>query len=101
MKSRGFRDAAFLDRLLRDAAEAASESPTDAIPAADVPTNVTASTALARFVFTPDYFPESAPLPPADQFQPPPHGDEATAAGLNPEALAKIDVEMQRHIAAL
>jgi CubicO group peptidase (beta-lactamase class C family) len=39
-------------------------------------------------------------LPPAENFKPRAHGDEAKAAGLKPEALAKIDVEMQRHVAA-
>jgi CubicO group peptidase (beta-lactamase class C family) len=43
---------------------------------------------------------EGAPLPPAEGFQPRPHGDEATAAGLDPEVLARIDIEMQRHVAA-
>ena len=43
---------------------------------------------------------EGAPLPPAESFKPRAHGDEAEAAGLDPEVLAKIDVEMQRHIAA-
>jgi CubicO group peptidase (beta-lactamase class C family) len=42
----------------------------------------------------------TVPLPPAEQFKPRPHGEEAKAAGLNPEALAKLDVEMQRHVAA-
>ncbi len=42
----------------------------------------------------------SAPLPPVEGFKPRPHGDEAKAAGLKPEILAVIDVEMQRHIAA-
>lgn len=39
-------------------------------------------------------------LPPAENFKPRAHGDEAKAAGLKPEMLAKIDVEMQRHVAA-
>jgi CubicO group peptidase (beta-lactamase class C family) len=39
-------------------------------------------------------------LPPAENFKPRPHGDEAKAAGLKPDLLAKIDVEMQRHVAA-
>jgi CubicO group peptidase (beta-lactamase class C family) len=41
-----------------------------------------------------------AKLPLAENFKPRPHGDEAKAAGLKPDALAKIDVEMQRHVAA-
>ena len=41
-----------------------------------------------------------APLPPAEDFNPRPHGEEAKAAGLNPDVLAHIDIEMQRHIAA-
>jgi CubicO group peptidase (beta-lactamase class C family) len=41
-----------------------------------------------------------APLPPAENFKPRSHGDEAAKAGLKPEVLAKIDVEMQRHVAA-
>jgi CubicO group peptidase (beta-lactamase class C family) len=41
-----------------------------------------------------------APLPRAEGFEPHPHGDEARAAGLDPDVLAKIDVEMQRHVAA-
>jgi CubicO group peptidase (beta-lactamase class C family) len=43
---------------------------------------------------------QGAPLPPANQFQPRPHGDEAARAGLNPEVLARLDLEMQRHVAA-
>jgi len=43
---------------------------------------------------------EGAPLPPAENFKPRAHGDEATKAGLKPDVLAKIDVEMQRHVAA-
>lgn len=43
---------------------------------------------------------QGAPLPPAENFQPRAHGDEATAAGLKPELLAQIDIEMQRHVAA-
>ncbi|MBM4048829.1 MAG: hypothetical protein FJ279_27320, partial [Planctomycetes bacterium] len=39
-------------------------------------------------------------LPPAENFKPRTHGDEAKAAGLRPDALEKIDVEMQRHVAA-
>ena len=41
-----------------------------------------------------------APLPPAEGFQPRPHGDEAKAAGLDSTVLARLDVEMQRHVAA-
>lgn len=41
-----------------------------------------------------------AQLPPAQGFKPRDHGDEAKAAGLKPEILATLDVEMQRHIAA-
>jgi CubicO group peptidase (beta-lactamase class C family) len=44
--------------------------------------------------------PGTAPLPPAEDFKPREHGDEARAAGLKPEALAKLDVEMERHVAA-
>ncbi len=44
---------------------------------------------------------EASPqLPPAEGFKPRPHGDEAKAAGLKPEILAALDIEMQRHIAA-
>jgi CubicO group peptidase (beta-lactamase class C family) len=43
---------------------------------------------------------QGAPLPPAEDFKPRPHGDEAPAAGLNLDVLAKLDVEMQRHVAA-
>jgi len=43
---------------------------------------------------------QGAPLPPAEDFQPRPHGDEATAAGLDPEVLVRMDIEMQRHVAA-
>jgi CubicO group peptidase (beta-lactamase class C family) len=39
-------------------------------------------------------------LPPAEDFKPRPHGDEVKVAGLKPDVLAKIDVEMQRHVAA-
>jgi CubicO group peptidase (beta-lactamase class C family)/enterochelin esterase-like enzyme len=42
----------------------------------------------------------SAPLPPAENFKPRPHSDEAAKAGLKPDVLAKLDVEMQRHVAA-
>ena len=38
--------------------------------------------------------------PPAENFKPRPHGEEAKAAGLKPDVLARIDVEMQRHVAA-
>ena len=41
-----------------------------------------------------------APLPPAENFKPCEHGDEAVKAGLKPEVLARIDVELQRHVAA-
>ncbi|MEW6359932.1 MAG: serine hydrolase [Planctomycetota bacterium] len=43
---------------------------------------------------------KGAPLPPAENFKPRPHGDEAKAAELKPDALARIDIEMQRHVAA-
>ena len=43
---------------------------------------------------------QGAPLQPANQFRPRPHGDEAAMAGLKPDVLAKLDVEMQRHVAA-
>jgi CubicO group peptidase (beta-lactamase class C family) len=39
-------------------------------------------------------------LPPAENFKSRLHGEEAKAAGLKPEVLAKIDVGMQRHVAA-
>jgi CubicO group peptidase (beta-lactamase class C family) len=39
-------------------------------------------------------------LPPAEHFKARPHGEEAKSAGLKPGVLAKIDVEMQRHVAA-
>ncbi|MCY2976731.1 MAG: serine hydrolase [Planctomycetota bacterium] len=42
---------------------------------------------------------EGAPLPPADQFKPRAH-PEAAKADLKPELLAKLDIEMQRHVAA-
>jgi CubicO group peptidase (beta-lactamase class C family) len=42
----------------------------------------------------------TAELPPAEGFKPRRHGDEAKAAGLKPEVLAALDIEMQRHIAA-
>jgi CubicO group peptidase (beta-lactamase class C family) len=43
---------------------------------------------------------EGAPLPPADQFKPRSNGDKAAHAGLKEEPLAKLDIEMQRHVAA-
>ncbi len=43
---------------------------------------------------------DGAPLPPAANFQPRHHGDEVKAAGLKPDVLAKIDIELQRHVAA-
>jgi CubicO group peptidase (beta-lactamase class C family) len=43
---------------------------------------------------------EGAPLPPAENFKARPHGEEAVKAGLKTEALARLDVEMQRHVAA-
>ena len=42
----------------------------------------------------------AAELPPAEGFKSRQHGDEAKAAGLKPDVLATLDVEMQRHIAA-
>ncbi len=44
--------------------------------------------------------PKEAEGPPANQFRPRPHGDEGLKAGLNPEVLARLDVEMRRHVAA-
>lgn len=41
-----------------------------------------------------------APLPPAENFEPRQHGDEIKRAGLKPEVIAQLDVEMQRHVAA-
>jgi CubicO group peptidase (beta-lactamase class C family) len=41
-----------------------------------------------------------APLPPAENFKPRPHGAEVAKAGLKAEVIAKLDVEMQRHVAA-
>ena len=41
-----------------------------------------------------------APLPPTENFKPRLHGEESAKAGLKPDALAKIDIEMQRHVAA-
>jgi len=43
---------------------------------------------------------QGAPLPPAENFKARPHGEEAAKAGLKPEVLAKLDVEMRRHVAA-
>jgi CubicO group peptidase (beta-lactamase class C family) len=43
---------------------------------------------------------ESAPLPPAADFKPRAHGEEAKAAGLKTDVLEKTDIEMQRHVAA-
>jgi len=43
---------------------------------------------------------EGAPLPPAEGFKARAHGEEASAAGLKPGVLAKLDIEMQRHVAA-
>jgi|GEM_PF-132670 len=41
-----------------------------------------------------------APLPPAGTFKPRTHGPELAKAGLEPDAIARLDVEMQRHVAA-
>ena len=41
---------------------------------------------------------EGAPLPPAENFKPRTHGPELAKAGLKPEVIAKVDVEMQRHV---
>jgi CubicO group peptidase (beta-lactamase class C family) len=41
-----------------------------------------------------------APLPPAENFKPRSHGDEVAKAGLKADVLARLDVEMQRHVAA-
>jgi CubicO group peptidase (beta-lactamase class C family) len=41
-----------------------------------------------------------APLPPAENFKPRPHGPEVAKAGLKADVLARLDVEMQRHVAA-
>jgi len=43
---------------------------------------------------------QSVPLPPAADFKPREHGEEAKAAGLKTDVLEKIDIEMQRHTAA-
>ncbi len=42
----------------------------------------------------------SAPLPPAENFKARPHGEEVAKASLKPDVLAKLDVELQRHVAA-
>ena len=41
-----------------------------------------------------------APLPPAETFKPRPHGEEVAKAGLKTDVIARLDVEMQRHVAA-
>ena len=41
-----------------------------------------------------------APLPPAERFKPRSHGEVAGNAKLNLDVLAKLDIEMQRHVAA-
>lgn len=41
-----------------------------------------------------------APLPPAENFKPRAHGPELAKAGLKPKVIAKLDIEMQRHVAA-
>jgi CubicO group peptidase (beta-lactamase class C family) len=41
-----------------------------------------------------------APLPPAENFKPRPHGPELAKAGLKADVIARLDVEMQRHVAA-
>jgi hypothetical protein len=41
-----------------------------------------------------------APLPPAENFTPRLHGEEAAKAGLKPDVLGRLDVELQRHVAA-
>jgi CubicO group peptidase (beta-lactamase class C family) len=41
-----------------------------------------------------------APLPPAAGFRARAHGDEVAAAGLRPEVLGRLDIELQRHVAA-
>lgn len=41
-----------------------------------------------------------APLPPAENFTPRSHGPELAKAGLKPDVIAKLDVEMQRHVTA-
>jgi hypothetical protein len=41
-----------------------------------------------------------APLPPTENFKPRALGPELAKAGLKPEVIAKLDVEMQWHVAA-
>ncbi|MDH4408795.1 MAG: hypothetical protein QE273_04180, partial [Verrucomicrobiales bacterium] len=41
-----------------------------------------------------------ASLPPAENFKPRPHGPELAKAGLKADVIARLDVEMQRHVAA-
>jgi hypothetical protein len=41
---------------------------------------------------------KGAPLPPAEDFKPRPRGAEVAKAGLKPDGLATLDVEMQRHV---
>lgn len=41
-----------------------------------------------------------APLPPAVNFKPRPHGPELAKASLAPNVIAQLEVEMQRHVAA-
>jgi hypothetical protein len=41
-----------------------------------------------------------APLPPAENFKPRPHGAELAKAELKADVIARLDVEMQRHVAA-
>jgi CubicO group peptidase (beta-lactamase class C family) len=41
-----------------------------------------------------------APLPPAENFKPRPHGPELAKSGLKADVIAKLDIEMQRHVAA-
>ncbi len=41
-----------------------------------------------------------APLPPAENFKPRPHGPEVAKAGLKADVIAKLDIEMERHVAA-
>ena len=42
----------------------------------------------------------AAPLPPAESFKPRPQGEEAVKAGLKADVLGRLDVELQRHVAA-
>jgi len=42
---------------------------------------------------------KGAPLPPAENFKPRPHGDEAAKAGLKPDVLAKLDIALQQAVA--